>query len=63
MITVTYRSPRRVCGRTCSSTPTTVEPGRIGDQHPVVLGEDGGVRGIPRNPERLGYRVTLSPAV
>ena len=57
MITVTYLSPRRVCRHTCSSTPMTctpVEPGRVVDQHPLALGQDRVVGGVPRHPEAFG---------
>ena len=31
-----------------------VEPGRVSDQDPFPLGQDGVVGGVPRDPERLG---------
>ena len=57
MITVTYLSPRRVCRQTCSSTPITLTPSNRGgslDQHPLALGQDRVVGGVPRHPETLG---------
>ena len=57
MITVTYLSPRRVWRQTCSSTPMTcdaVEAGRVVDEDPPALGQDGVVGGVPRHRQRLG---------
>jgi len=34
--------------------PDAVEPGRVVDQDPPALGEDGVVGGVPRDPESLG---------